>query len=359
MPTVDISCRERVYPVVIGPGLIGSAERWRSLVGDRRVLVITNDVVGPLYLERVLTALPAGNHDSLVLPDGEENKNQGYWWKVINELVSIEAGRDACLIALGGGVIGDIGGFAAASYMRGIDFIQVPTTLLAQVDASVGGKTGINHERGKNLVGAFHQPRAVLADTDTLSTLPEREYRAGLAEVVKYGVIRDPGFLDWLEERTAAVLSRDDGVMAELIERSVRNKAAFVVEDEREADIRALLNFGHSFAHALETLTGYRRYLHGEAVGIGMVVAATLSESRALCQPGAAARIASLLTTLGLPVAVPAEIPSAAIIDSLRLDKKVLGGRVRLVLLRSVGDALVDAGSGREQITAAIEACRA
>jgi 3-dehydroquinate synthase len=358
MATVDIAFDGRSYPVIIGRDLLGQPDRWRGLLKGSRTLVVTNDVVGPLYLDRVLEALPEDNRHSLVLPDGEANKNQRLWWWIIDELVAIGADRDSCIIALGGGVIGDLGGFAAASYMRGIDFIQVPTTLLAQVDAAVGGKTGINHEQGKNLVGAFHQPRAVLMDTDTLDTLPEREFLAGLAEVVKYGAIRDRPFLEWLERHATRVVKRDREILAELVERSVSNKAEVVTGDEFEAGARALLNFGHSFGHALETLTGYQRYLHGEAVAIGMVVAARLSEARGLCVPGSADRLAALLEMFGLPVTVLEDVTAAAVVDQLRHDKKMRSGRTRLVLLEEFGSATIDDTSRPEQIVEAIEACR-
>jgi 3-dehydroquinate synthase len=358
MLTVDVALGGRAYPVCIGADLLGEAALWQRFSGTGKCLVVTNAIVAPLYLERVLDSLPASRSRALVLPDGESSKTVATWNRVIDELIDFRAGRDATVIALGGGVVGDISGFAAASYMRGIAFVQVPTTLLAQVDASVGGKTGVNHAQGKNLIGAFHQPRAVLADTATLDTLPEREYLAGLAEVVKYGAIRDESFLAWLEDRATRVLSRDPDTVAGLIERSVRNKAAVVAEDELEAGPRALLNFGHSFGHAIETLTAYERYLHGEAVAIGMVVAARLSEARGLCAAGVAERLAGLLSTFGLPVTVLTDIDARAIIDCLSLDKKALGGKSRLVLLRAPGSAVVDALSTPGQIEAAIEACR-
>ena len=358
MLTVEVELKGRSYPVIIGSGLLGRQDLWRQLVNDRQVLIVSNDVVAPLYLGQVLDALPPDNRHSLILPDGESSKVIPNWSRIIDELVEIKAGRDACIIALGGGVIGDISGFAAASYMRGIDFIQAPTSLLAQVDASVGGKTGVNHRKGKNLIGAFHQPRAVLADTDSLDTLPDREFHAGLAEVVKYGAIRDASFFNWLENRTDLVLGRDRETVAGLIDRSIRNKAEIVAEDEQETGVRALLNFGHSFGHALETLTSYQRYLHGEAVAIGMVVAASLSESRGICTPGVAARLAALLEALRLPVAVPADISSESIFECLKLDKKTLGGSARLVLLHDMGSALIDDLSTKEEICAAIEASR-
>jgi 3-dehydroquinate synthase len=356
---IDVQLGSRSYPVLVGTGLLDRAEHWAPLPDAGRVLVVSNEVVAPLYLEQVMDALPGARATSFVLPDGEAYKTVESWRSIIDELVRLQAGRDACLIALGGGVIGDLCGFAAASYMRGVAFVQAPTTLLAQVDASVGGKTGVNHAQGKNLIGAFHQPRAVLADVDTLSTLPEREYRAGLAEVAKYGLIRDAEFLEWLEANSAAVLERAPAAVEYLVERSIRNKAEVVAADEREAGPRALLNFGHSFGHALETLTDYRGFLHGEAVAIGMVVATRLSESRGLLQAGACERVRALLTKLGQPVAVPPDISPDDIYRCLALDKKTLAGRARLILLDRLGSARIDTDSSQEDILGAIWECQA
>lgn len=358
MKRLEVPLGSRSYPVFIGDGLLADREVWAAQLDAKRVLVVTNDRVGPLYLNRVLAALPAESTHSLVLPDGEKHKTVKTWQRVLDELVRIRAGRDACLVALGGGVIGDLCGFAAACYMRGIDFIQAPTTLLAQVDASVGGKTGVNHEEGKNLVGAFHQPRAVLADVGTLQTLAQRELAAGLAEVVKYGLIRDAGLFGWMEERADTLARGNPGGLAYLVERSVINKAEVVAEDEREAGVRALLNFGHSFGHALETLTRYERYLHGEAVAIGMVVATCLSELRGLVGPGLTERVRDVLGRMQLPVSVPPEIPTEAILASLVLDKKARDGRVRLVLLEDVGSARVDDRSEDADIREALRRCR-
>jgi 3-dehydroquinate synthase len=278
--------------------------------------------------------------------------------RIIDRLVEIKAGRDACLVALGGGVIGDLCGFAAATYMRGVDFIQVPTTLLAQVDAAVGGKTAINHPGGKNLVGAFHQPLAVIADTRTLETLPGRHFRAGLAEVVKYGAIRDAEFLRWLEDHADAILGQDPECLGQLIETCVRHKAAVVAADERESGQRALLNFGHSFGHALEVLSGYQEYLHGEAVSIGMAIAARLSEQRGLCPGGHTRRITALLSAFDLPLTLPSRIGTRELLGAMVLDKKNQGGQARLILLAELGRAIIDTKSTSEEISAAIDACR-
>ena len=274
----------------------------------------------------------------------------------IDKLVEIRATRDATIVTLGGGVVGDMGGFAAASYMRGINFIQIPTSLLAQVDASVGGKTGFNHPLGKNLIGAFHQPAVVLVDIETLKTLPTREFSAGMAEVVKIAAVRDADFLAWLEDNSEAIMDRDPVVVTNMIKRSIANKAAIVAEDEREAGVRALLNFGHSFAHALETLTDYRVYLHGEAVAIGMMVAGNLSEIRGLCKAGFTERLGKLLQAFDLPLKLPATLDPADILETMKLDKKVIAGSARLILVKSAGQGIIDSSSDKLQIVAAIKA---
>ena len=354
MSTVRIALGKRSYPVIIGGGLLDQAALWREHLPGGKILVVSNEIVAPLYLERVCNAIGNSTIQSLVLADGESSKTVRNWSRIIDQLIAMKAGRDACLVALGGGVIGDICGFAAAAYMRGVAFIQVPTTLLAQVDASVGGKTAVNHNKGKNLIGAFHQPAAVFADTDTLKTLPQREFLAGLAEVVKVGAIGDPAFLDWLELEATRIVSRDTHTLTRLIEHSVRYKAEVVAADELESGVRVLLNFGHTFAHALETVTGYSRLLHGEAVSIGMVIAATLSESRGLCAAGMSQRLAKLLTALGLPVAVPDGVETDAIIEAMALDKKALAGQTRLILLTAAGRAVIDTGSCEQELRAAI-----
>jgi len=350
MPAVEVSLGSRSYPIFIGNGLLGEPEAWRASLPAGRKVVLSNEVVAPLYLRKLEAALGEQGVEAVVLPDGEQTKTVSTWAGVIDRLVELRAGRDICLVALGGGVIGDICGFAAATWMRGVPFVQVPTSLLAQVDSSVGGKTGVNHAGGKNLIGAFHQPAAVIADTDTLDTLPDREFRAGLAEVVKYGAIRDPGFFEWLENNAARILSRDPAALAAVIEKSVRNKAAVVAEDELEAGTRAILNFGHTFAHALETVSKYSRFVHGEAVAIGMVLAARLSESRGLCAGGTAERISGLLARFSLSAALPTEYPAETLLDAMALDKKVLAGKRRLVLLEGLGRAVIDSGSSRAEL---------
>jgi 3-dehydroquinate synthase len=346
------------YPVHIGRGLLGDASLWKRLVGAGKVLVVSNETVAPLYLDSVRSALSGRAFEVHVIPDGERHKTVETWYAILDKLVAMQARRDATLVALGGGVVGDMTGFAAACYMRGVRFLQAPTTLLAQVDASVGGKTGINHARGKNLVGAFHQPAAVLIDSATLDTLDRREYAAGLAEVVKHGAIRDATFFEWLEGHVEALSERAPEAVDRIIRRSVEIKYEIVGQDEKEAGIRALLNFGHTFGHALESETAYERFLHGEAVAIGMVVAARLSEARSLCPAGSAGRLARLLSRVGLPVDIPGDLDPNRLTEALQLDKKALASGLRLILLRGIGHAVVDGDSSEAQILAAMQASR-
>ena len=358
MQTVNVELAERSYKVYIGSGFLGNQHAAFDLPDGGTALIVSNQTVAPLYLDSLKDSLSTANVHSLVLPDGESYKTMAYWSKIIDKLIDMSATRDATILTLGGGVIGDMGGFAAASYMRGIRFVQVPTTLLSQVDASVGGKTGFNHRSSKYLIGAFHQPAAVLIDIDTLNTLPAREFSAGLSEVVKIAAIRDADFLSWLEQNTAAIMSRDTGVLVELIKRSVENKAQVVSEDEREAGVRALLNFGHSFAHALETLTDYQHYLHGEAVSIGMMVASRLSELRGLCYPGFTDRLGTLLRSFDLPLELPEDMDTDQILETMKLDKKVMAGSLRLILVKSAGQGFIDSSSDKIQIATAINASR-
>jgi len=359
MKTIDIELPANGYPVYLGRGLLRSGDVWERHLGDGKVLVVSNETVGPLYLDALLSALGNRDVEIHVIPDGEQYKTVETWQGIIDRLVGMQARRDAGIVALGGGVVGDICGFAAASYMRGIRFLQAPTTLLAQVDASVGGKTGVNHVRGKNLVGAFHQPATVVIDSASLDTLQGREFNAGMAEVVKYGAISDPGFFDWLEEKADAITARDPQAIDYLIERSVRNKAEVVRQDEREAGVRALLNFGHSFGHAIESETAYSAFLHGEAVAIGMVTAARLSETRGICEAGAASRLSALLEKFDLPVSIPAELDIGGLADALALDKKAVASGLRLILLNAIGDAVVDSESTADQILEAMNDSRA
>jgi 3-dehydroquinate synthase len=341
--TLNVDLGSRSYPIYVGPELIGQPELFRAHVPGGSVMVVTNETVGPLYLERVRSALAGGRVREYVLPDGEQYKTLEHWRAILDALLINRFDRNSTLVALGGGVVGDITGFAAATYQRGVHFIQIPTTLLAQVDSSVGGKTGVNHPLGKNMIGAFHQPRCVIADTRTLDTLPDRELSAGLAEVIKYGLIRDPGFFAWLEAHMEALLGRDTNALKEAIVRSCRNKADVVAADEREAGQRALLNLGHTFGHAIEAGMGYGTWLHGEAVAAGMALAAALSHRLGWLDAAALERVRSLLARARLPVDPPAGMTPERFLELMAVDKKVLDGQLRLVLLQAIGEAVISA----------------
>lgn len=343
MKTLVVELGERHYPIHIGEGLLARAELVRPHVAGRQVMLVTNETVAPIYLQKTLAIFADRHCHTVILPDGEQHKTWETLNRIFDALLENHCDRRVTLVALGGGVIGDMAGFAAACYQRGVPFIQVPTTLLAQVDSSVGGKTGINHPLGKNMIGAFHQPRCVLIDTATLNTLPDRELSAGLAEVIKYGLIRDAGFLQWLETNMDALLNRDAAVLAEAIERSCRNKAEVVAADERESGERALLNLGHTFAHAIETGMGYGVWLHGEAVAAGICMAAALSARMAWLDAAEVARIETLLQRARLPVRAPAGLAPARMLELMAVDKKAQDGRIRLVLLKAAGNAVVTA----------------
>ncbi|MEQ8797827.1 MAG: 3-dehydroquinate synthase [Salinisphaeraceae bacterium] len=339
MQQLAVDLGERTYPIYIGPGLLAQPELYERHCGSGQLLVVTNDRVAPLYLDQVVAAL--GDPETLVLPDGEAEKTLTRTEQVLDRLLRAGFGRDGTLVALGGGVIGDLAGFAAAIYQRGIDFIQVPTTLLAQVDSSVGGKTGVNHPLGKNMIGAFHQPRAVIADTDVLATLPDRELSAGLAEVIKYGLIRDLPFLEWLEANVDGLRAREPALLTEAIARSCRNKAEVVAADEREGGVRALLNLGHTFGHAIEAGLGYGEWLHGEAVGAGMCMAADMSVRLGWLGEADRARAVRLIERAGLPTRLPNGLTPDRMRELMARDKKVVAGELRLVLLRALGEAVV------------------
>ncbi len=352
---------ERAYDIHIGPGLVATAKLITAQLTGPKVAIITNTVVAPLYLAKLVAPLRAAGvaTTEIILPDGEAYKNWDTLNTIFDALLAERCDRTTTIIALGGGVIGDLAGFAAASYQRGVPFIQVPTTLLSQVDSSVGGKTGINHPRGKNMVGAFWQPRLVLADTDTLATLPNRELSAGLAEVIKYGLIRDLPFLAWLEANMDALLGRETAALAYAIERSCANKAEVVAGDERELAKhggRALLNLGHTFGHAIETGLGYGEWLHGEAVAAGTVMAAELSRQLGWLTGADVNRVRNLLIRAGLPV-VGARLGTERYLDLMGHDKKVIAGRLRLVLLKRLGEAVTYADATPADIRAAIETC--
>ena len=340
MPNLELSHAAGCCPIVLKRGLLGDSNSWRKHLSGT-ILIVTDRTVAGHYLQRLVQTTAEFAPAELVLPAGEQAKTLDNWHAILEKLVAIGAQRDATVVALGGGVIGDLAGFAAASYMRGITVVQAPTTLLAQVDAAIGGKTGFNLQGGKNLVGAFHQPGAVMVDVETLATLDERDYLAGLAEVVKYGAIRDASFIDWLESSIQPLLQRRADVLEIAVTRSVQHKIAVVEADERESGQRALLNFGHTFGHAIETATDYARYRHGEAVAIGMHLAAHLSARLGMIAAEDAQRLTRLLGSLGLPTNPPRDVEAKELLAHMRLDKKNRGGRIRLILLDALGAASI------------------
>jgi 3-dehydroquinate synthase len=341
MTTLRVELGDRSYPIYIGQGLLGDAELIRPHIAGQQVMVVSNETVAPLYLDTLLESLTGLQVYTHILPDGEEFKNLEVLDSIFDALLRVPCDRQTTLIALGGGVVGDISGFAAACYQRGIPFIQIPTTLLAQVDSSVGGKTAVNHPRGKNMIGAFYQPRCVIADITTLNTLDDRQLSAGLAEVIKYGLIRDLTFFIWLENNIDRLLKRDADALSEAIRWSCKSKAEIVAEDELEGGIRALLNLGHTFGHAIETGMGYGNWLHGEAVATGMLMAANLSHRSGWISSGDVTRIAGLLERAGLPVVPPIELDVEHYLELMKVDKKVQQGHIRLVLLKAIGSAFI------------------
>lgn len=359
MRTLNLDLGDRSYPIFIGEKLLGDGALIRPYIGGKRVAIVTNEVVAPLYLEAVKTSVAAFDPVVVVLPDGEAYKTLDTLDRIFTAMLQARCDRKTTIVALGGGVVGDIAGFAAACYQRGVPFIQIPTTLLSQVDSSVGGKTGVNHRLGKNMIGAFHQPRCVVIDTRTLDTLPDNELSAGLAEVIKYGLIRDPAFFEWLENHMPRLLARDPEALSDAIERSCRNKAEVVVADERESGVRALLNLGHTFGHAIETGMGYGAWLHGEAVAAGMAMAAELSRRLGWLLQHDVARIDALLARARLPVKAPAALSTARFRDLMAVDKKVQDGALRLVLLRAIGEAIITSDYPEYLVDETIAACRA
>jgi 3-dehydroquinate synthase len=342
MRTLNVSLADRSYAIHIGAGLLAQAELITTVLPQKRAALVTNETVAPLYLERLSEALAARGVAivPIVLPDGEAHKNWQTLNTIFDTLLEHRCERKTAIIALGGGVVGDVAGFAAAVYLRGVPFVQIPTTLLSQVDSAVGGKTAINHPLGKNMIGAFYQPRVVLADTDTLATLPDRELSAGLAEVIKYGLIRDAAFFDWLDGNIERLLAKEPEALAYAIEESCRNKAEVVAADERETGVRATLNFGHTFGHAIEAGTGYGTWLHGEAVAAGMVLGATLGQRLGHLTQGDVARVTDLIARARLPVEAPA-LGVERYLELMGHDKKVEGGRLKFVLLERIGAAFV------------------
>ncbi|MCB1667554.1 MAG: 3-dehydroquinate synthase [Porticoccaceae bacterium] len=358
MRILTVELGERSYPIYIGENLLSRTEVFKEHIKGNQVLVVSNETIAPLFLSTLLSQLSDYQVDTVLLPDGEQYKNLETLNNVFDALLAGKHNRSTTLIALGGGVVGDMTGFAAASYQRGVNFIQVPTTLLAQVDSSVGGKTAVNHAMGKNMIGAFYQPQAVVADTKTLETLPDREFRAGLAEVIKYGLIADADFFQWLENNIDPLLRRDTVTLSEAIERSCRNKAEVVAQDEREGGIRAILNLGHTFGHAIETAQSYKDWLHGEAVAAGMVMAADLSMRQGMINASDVARVQALIERCSLPIAAPTGMTSQKFLELMAVDKKVLDGSLRLVLLSSIGSAVITSDIDHEQLLKTLESCR-
>ncbi len=342
MNTLKVELGSRSYPILIGDGLLGQPDIFREHLPARDVLVVSNTTVAPLYLETLSASLEPRRIVEAILPDGEAHKTLANVARVLDVLVANRFGRDSTVVALGGGVVGDMAGFAAACYQRGVSYVQVPTTLLSQVDSSVGGKTGVNHPGGKNLIGAFHQPIVVLADTRTLRTLPPRELRAGLAEVIKYGLICDAPFFVWLEAHIEDLLSGDPAALAHVIHRSCAIKAEIVGRDEREHGDRALLNLGHTFGHAIESATGYTEWLHGEAIGAGLLMAAVMSRESGLMTVAEVERVRNLVARAGLPTRIDTVSPEVAL-EHMRIDKKVKSGRIRLILMHKIGEAFITA----------------
>ena len=356
MQTLNVDLGSRSYPIFIGRDLLGRPELVEPYVTGHQVMLVSNQTVAPLYLEKVRRAFARFQCETVILPDGEEYKNLETLNLIFDALLEKRFERKCTLVALGGGVIGDMVGFAAACYQRGVAFIQIPTTLLAQVDSSVGGKTGVNHPLGKNMIGAFHQPRCVIADTDSLNTLEDRQLSAGLAEVIKYGLICDLPFFEWLEQNMLQLLARDPGALAYAIDRSCQIKADVVATDEREAGVRATLNFGHTFGHAIEAATGYGKWLHGEGVGTGMLLAADLSARLGMLTSADVARIENIVDRAQLPTRAPAQMDYANFIKYMSVDKKVEAGSIRLILLQALGKSLITAEFDPQLLKATIDA---
>ena len=359
MKTLHVELGERSYPIYIGQDLLSKPELIEPYVNGTQVMIVSNETVAPLYLDKVEKSFAKYQCQSVILPDGEQYKNLEYVNKIFDALLSSKFDRKCTLVALGGGVVGDMTGFAAACYQRGVNFIQIPTTLLSQVDSSVGGKTGVNHPQGKNMIGAFHQPRCVIADSDTLNTLDDRQLSAGIAEVIKYGLIRDNSFTAWLEQNMYKILGRDPEALSYAIEVSCRCKADIVAADEKEGGIRALLNLGHTFGHAIETWTGYGTWLHGEAVATGMLMAADLSMRLGNLSKEDVARVDNILDMAMLPTRAPHFMDFEHYIDLMAIDKKTRAGKINLVLFNKLGDAMMTDDFDPELLRETVEAHRA
>jgi 3-dehydroquinate synthase len=359
MKTLTVELGERSYPILIGSGLLGESELVSPHIRGNQILIVSNETVAPLYLEQALSAFRNYDVQTVILPDGEQYKTLQTLDLIFDALLSHHFDRHCTLVALGGGVVGDMTGFAAATYQRGVDFIQLPTTLLAQVDSSVGGKTGVNHPLGKNMIGAFHQPNCVVIDTSTLETLEDRQFSAGLAEIIKYGLIRDQKFTRWLEDNMNNLLARDTAAIVQAIETSCRSKAEIVAADEKEGGVRALLNLGHTFGHAIETGAGYGNWLHGEAVGTGMLMAADLSRRQGWLGESDVQRVENLIDKALLPTRAPAHMNYTHFMEIMAVDKKVRAGKINLVLLRAIGDAFITNEFDLDKLRETIEAHRA
>ena len=345
-----VNLEDNSYPIFIGEGASLSLENFEGYIVGKDIAIVTNEVVAPLYLNEISDLFSNMNVIEYILPDGEQEKKLKTIHKIIDRLMEAGLGRDSTLIALGGGVVGDITGFTASIFMRGINFIQIPTTLLAQVDASVGGKTAVNHKAGKNLIGTFHQPKCVICDSRFLETLKATEISAGLSEIIKYGLIYDKEFFQWLQKNTQQILSNDPVAVAHAIQRSCAIKAEIVAQDEKEQSVRALLNFGHTFGHAIEKLTGYGNWTHGDAVAVGMVLAARLSENMSLITPEDVQNIEEALTAANLPISLPSIEPTA-LLAAMQSDKKVKDRKIQLVLLKDIGEAFLTADYAKEDLT--------
>ncbi|KAA1189796.1 3-dehydroquinate synthase [Pseudohalioglobus sediminis] len=356
MHTLHVELGERSYPIYIGRDLLTDSELLCQHLPGSQLVIVSNETIAPLYLDRLRAALgPRELVTEVILADGEQYKTMATLNEILDRVMSDRHNRSTTLLALGGGVVGDITGFAAACYQRGVNYVQVPTTLLSQVDSSVGGKTAVNHPQGKNMIGAFHQPRAVFIDINTLQSLPAREFAAGLAEVIKYGLICDAPFYRWLQAHMPKLLAREEAALAEAIERSCACKAEVVAADEREGGLRAILNLGHTFGHAIETAQGYGSWLHGEAVATGMLLAMEMSARRGWIAREEVADFRQLLQTVQLPVAPPADMTADQFLDLMGRDKKVLDGTLRLILLRDIGEAAIVADASEAELTTLLE----
>ncbi len=356
MKKLTVELGDNSYPIYIGEDLLNDKSYFENHINSKQLLIVSNETIAPLYLEKLQSTLHNYQIESYILPDGERFKSLQYYELIITELLKHRFSRNATLVALGGGVVGDITGFAAACYQRGVPFIQVPTTLLAQVDSSVGGKTAVNHSLGKNMIGAFHQPIAVIADTTVLDTLEDRELIAGLAEVIKYGLIQDYEFFVWLEQNIAKLLNRDKSALAYAIETSCLNKSKIVEEDEKESGRRALLNLGHTFGHAVETAQNYKGLLHGEAVGLGMLMAAEFSQRMSWIDSKVVSRIESILVKTGLPTSLPKSITLQQMLDNMAVDKKAKDGNIFFILLKAIGDAVITKDYDKQDLIDTINA---